>query len=241
MNAVNCATVLDVLTVEEFKLALPEKIRRTVNQELIDQINLTLAEPELYEQFRENLVSYGRVIAEGRFKASEYVNAVKFVTHKLGGATGLEAYSRTFPSKIIRFANQGVVAKDIASYVTAYGKSKLVGLIMEQTLVPCWILNQDLYQRALNTQAELMINANSEKVRTDAANSLLTHLKMPEKTKVELDITMKEDSSINALRQATLELVAQQRLSLQAGQVTASEVARSSLVMVVDVVDAEII
>lgn len=243
MSVVNLVTVYPALTVEQFKSALPEKLRKTVNQDLIDQVNLTLGEPELYEAYRDNLISYTSVMADGKFKVQEYINAVKYVSHKLMGSSHIEAYSKTFPDKIIRFAAQGVASKDIASYITAYNKSKLVNLIYAQTLIPSYVLNQDLYQKALNVQAELMTTANSEKVRTDAANSLLTHLKMPEKQKVELDITLKEDSSINALRQATLELVAQQRLSLQAGQSTAGQVARSTLVLAgeSDIVDIELI
>lgn len=216
-------------------MALPDKVKKSVNQELIDQINATLSEPELFEAYRDNLLSYTRVMADGRFKVQEYLAAVKYVSHKLMGCTNIEAYSKTFPDKIQRFATQGVAAKDIASYVTAYNKSKLVNLIFEQTLIPSYVLNQDLYQKALNVQAELMVAAKSEKVRTDAANSLLTHLKMPEKQKVELEIGVKEDSSINALRQATLELARAQRLAMQAGQVGVLQVAESKLVGVVDV------
>lgn len=225
---------MTALTVDQFKQALPDKVKKSINQDLIDQINLTLSEPEMYEAYRDNLLSYTRVMADGRFKVSEYVNAVKYVSHKLMGATNIEAYSKTFPDKIQRFAAQGVSSKDIASYVTAYNKSKLVNLIFEQTLIPSYVLNQDLYQRALNVQADLMISAKSEKVRSDAANSLLSHLKMPETQKVELDVKVKEDSSINQLRQATLELARQQRLSLEAGAMNAQEVAHSRLIMDVE-------
>lgn len=227
-----------MLTIEQFKEALPDKVRKSVSQALIDQVNLTLSEPELYEAYRENLISYTKVMADGRFKVQEYVAAVKYVSHKLMGCTNIDAYSKTFPDKITRFALQGVASKDIASYVTAYNKSKLVNLIYEQTLIPSYVLNQDLYQKALNVQAELMVSAASEKVRTEAANSLLTHLKMPEIKKVELDISMKPDSSIDALRKATMELVANQRLAMQAGQATAGEIAGSRLISA-EVVDVE--
>lgn len=219
------------LTVDQFQSALPDKVRRSVNQELIDKINTTLSDPDMYEAYRDNLLSYTRVMADGRFKVSEYINAVKYVSHKLMGCTNLDAYSKTFPDKITRFTAQGVAAKDIASYVTAYNKSKLVNLIMEQTLIPSYVLNQDLYQKALNVQAELMTTANSEKVRCDAANSLLTHLKMPETQKVELNIGVKEDSAIAALRESTLALARQQRLMVEAGQMNAQEVAHSKLVV----------
>jgi hypothetical protein len=93
------------------------------------------------------------------------------------------------------------------------------------------VLNQDLYQKALNVQADLMISAHSEKVRCEAANSLLTHLKMPEVKKVELDIGVKEDGSIAALRATTLELARQQRLMMESGAMNAQEVAHGKLLI----------
>ena len=219
------------LTVDQFRQALPDKVKKSVSQELIDQINTTLAEPELFEAYRDNLLSYSKVMADGRFKVDQYISAVRYVSHKLMGSTNIDAYSKTFPDKMQRFAATGVSSKDIASYVTAYNKSKLVNLIFEQTLIPTYVLNQDLFQRALNVQADLMTNANSEKVRCDAANSLLSHLKMPETQKVELDISVKEDSAIAALRETTLAFARQQRLMLEAGAMNAQEVAHSRLVI----------
>ena len=220
-----------MLTIEQFKSALPDKVRKTVNQELIDQINTTLNEPELYEAYRDNLVSYTSVMADGKFKISSYIEAVKYVSHKLMGCTNIDAYTKTFPAKYARFISQGVSAKDIASYVTAYNKNKLVNLIFEQTLIPSYVLNQDLYQKALNVQADLMMNAKSEKVRCDSANSLLTHLKMPETQKVELEIGVKEDSTIAALRATTMELAKQQRLMVESGAMNAQDIAHGRLII----------
>jgi len=225
---------MTALTIDQFRQCLPDKVKKSINQELIDQINGTLGDPELYEAYRDNLLSYTRVMADGRFKVSSYVDAVRYVSHKLMGCTNIEAYTKTFPDKYQRFIQQGVASKDIASYVTAYNKSKLVNLIFEQTLIPSYVLNQDLYQRALNVQAELMVSAHSEKVRCDAANSLLTQLKMPETQKVELEIGIKEDSTIAALRATTLELSRQQRMMLEAGAMTAQQVAHSKFVVDVE-------
>ncbi len=223
---------MTMLTIEQFRDVLPDKVKKSVSQELVDQINTTLANPDEYENYRDNILSYTRVMQDGRFKIPDYLNAVRYVSFKLMGSSNIEAYRKAFPDKMLRFANENVSAKDISSYVNAYNNTKLVNLIFEQTLIPSYILNQDLYQKALNVQAQLMVGAFSEKVRTDAANSLLSHLKMPEKQKVELDINVKEDSSINMLRQATLQLVAQQRLSISAGQSTAGDIASNTLVMV---------
>lgn len=225
---------MTALTLETFRTALPDKVKKTINQELMDSINKTLSDPDMFETYRENLLSYASVMADGRFKMESYVSAVKYVSHKLMGASNIAAYIKTFPDKYQDFINRGIETKDIASYVTAYNKSKLVNLIMEQTLIPSYVLNQDLYQKALNVQAELMLTAKSEKVRSDAANSLLTQLKMPEVNKVQLDVNVKEDGSIAALRESTLELVRQQKLMVQAGAMNAQEVAHSKLVIDVE-------
>jgi hypothetical protein len=229
-----------MLTIEQFKQALPDKVKRSVNQELIDQVNATLSEPELYESYRDNLISYTKVMADGRFKISSYIEAVKYISHKLMGCSNIEAYTKTFPQKYAGFLAQGVASKDIASYITAYNKNKLVNLIFEQTLIPSYVLNQDLYQKALNVQAELMVNSHSDKVRCDAANSLLTHLKMPETQKVELEIGIREDSSIQALRETTMALARQQRMMMEAGAMSAQEVAHSKL-QIVDVDSREVV
>lgn len=96
-----------MLTVEQFKKSLPDTVKRTVNQELIDQINTTLSDPEMYESYRDNLLSYTKVMADGRFKISSYVEAVKYVSHKLMGSTNLAAYIKTFPNKYQGFLAQG--------------------------------------------------------------------------------------------------------------------------------------
>lgn len=226
-----------VLDVEQFKNALPTKMRRSVNSEVIEGVNKALADPEFYEQYRDNLLSYTKVMEEGKFKLTNYVDAVRYVSYKLQGRTNIDAYSLTFPEKIRRFTSEGVSDKDISSYVAAYNKSKLVVLITEQTLVPSWILNQDLYQQALNTQASLMMNAKSEKVRSDAANSILTHLKMPESQSIELNVNTRQDSTIEALRETTQQLVAQQRRMVESGALSAGQLASSKL----EVIEGEIV
>jgi len=217
------------LTEEEFRLALPDKVKKSVNQALIDQINNTLSNPEEFEHYRNNLVSYASVMRDGKFKIEQYLDAVRYVSFKLMGCTNIEAYTKTFPDKIKAFHAASVAPKDIASYVSAYNKGKLVNLIFEQTLVPVHVLNMDMYQKALNAQFELGMNAQSEKVRSDALNSVMTQLKPPETKKVELEISTKEDSSIDALRRTTMELVAAQKLALNSGSMNAQEVAHQRL------------
>ena len=218
------------LTVDQFKRVLPKKLSKVVNQELIDKVNGTLSNPHTAEMLRDNILGYVSVLNDGKFKIDSYIDAVKYCSFKLMGDNNITAYTKTFPDRYQRLVAEGVCDKDINSYVTAYNKNKLVNLIMEQSLIPSHILNQDLYQKALNVQAELMLTAKSEKVRSDAANSLLSQLKMPETKKVELDIGIKEDQSIKDLRDATMALAAEQHKMLSAKAMTAKEVAHSTIV-----------
>lgn len=223
------------LTLEEFRQALPDKMKKSVNQSLIDSVNNTLSNPEEYEHYRNNLVGYTSVMRDGKFKIEQYLDAVRYVSFKLLGSTNIEAYMKAFPDKYNKFIADGVSAKDISSYVSAYNKGKLVNLIFEQTFIPTHVLNQDMYQRALNEQMILGLTAKSEKVRADALNSVMTQLRPPETKKFELDVNVKEDQTMNVLKNSMMELVAQQRLALQAGVVDAQQVAHQKL----EYVDAE--
>jgi hypothetical protein len=218
-----------MLTADEFRAALPDKMKKSVSQDLIDKINTTLSNPEEFENYRNNLIGYTRVMQDGKFKIEQYLDAVRYVSFKLLGATNIEAYMKTFPDKYQKFIDTGVVAKDIASYVTAYNKGKLVNLIYEQTLVPVHVLNMDMYQRALNEQMVLGLTAKSEKVRADALNSVMTQLRPPEVKKIELDISHKEDQTMNVLKNTMMDLVAEQRRALQSGAMDAQQVAHQRL------------
>jgi len=229
----NLSTTSEVLTKEQFLRVLPKKC--TVTDEIIDDINGLLADPQLRENFRDNLLSYTSVMNDGRYKLTSYVSAVRYVSHKLLGSSNIEAYCKTFPDRYNRMVSEGMDNRQISSFSSAYNKTELVNKIYSQTLVPTHVLNADLYQKAINVQAALMIDDEvSPKVRSDAANSLLTHLKMPETSKIELDVNVKQDSAIDELRASTLELVKQQRLMLEAGAMDTKEVAESKLITVIE-------
>lgn len=218
-----------MITLEVLKKALPAKYKNTINDELLTTINETLDDPDLLETYRDNFISYMNVLNDGRYKVTDYLNAVKYVTQKLMGNSSTDSYIKTFPARYQNMLVKGLSSKDMSSIISVYNKSKLVNAIMEQSLIPSWIINQDLYQKAINTQAELMMTAQSEKVRSDAANSLLIHLKPPETKKVELDIGLKKGNEIDQLREITVQLANQQRRLIESGVVSAKDIAEVKL------------
>ena len=233
-GTLTAAPVTSFVTEEQLVAVLPAHLKRSVNPALMAEIATVLNEPDMYEEYRDNLLGYTNVLKEGKYRISQYVSAVKYVSHRLRGCTCIDAFIKTFPDRYQDYLARGVSNKDISSYVTAYNKGQLVNKIYAQTMVAPHILNQDMFQAALNEQYKLMTTAASEKVRTDAAHSLLTHLKPPEAAKLELDLTVKEDSAIAALREASYKLAQAQRDAVQAGSQSARQLAEQKLVVDVE-------
>ena len=209
-----------MLTREQVEQALPPNLKSAATQQLTDRINNAVTDPVVAEHVRENFVSYTSVLQDGRFKTEDYLSAVTYVSYKLMGLSNQEAYARTSPSRYQQLLAKNTSSKDIAAYVSAYNKGKLVNLILEQTLVPSWVLNQDIYQKAINTQFELMTTATSEKVRTEAANSILTHLKRPEVKSINLNLGVQENSGLTELKAMMGQLAEKQLEAIQSGTPT---------------------
>lgn len=200
-----------MLTVQQVAQALPPNLKTAATQQFVDQINNIVSDPIVAEQVQDNFISYTKVLQEGKFKTEDYLHAVTYVSFKLMGMSNQDAYCRTFPQRHAALVARGVPAKDIAAYVSAYHRGKLVNLILEQSLVPSWVLNQDAYQKAINTQVDLMTNAQSELVRTQAANSILTHLAKPKEAGPLVNIDLRENSGMNELKNMLVDLATKQR------------------------------
>jgi hypothetical protein len=219
-----------MLTLQQVAHALPPNLKNNVTQQLVDNINNCVADPIMAEAIKDNFLSYTQVLNEGKFKTEDYLSAVMYVSFKLMGMTNQDAYARTFPARYRTLLNNGTSAKDISSYVAMYNKGRLVNLILEKSLIPTWVLNQHIYQKAINVQADLMSNANSEMVRMQAANSILTHLAKPKEVGPLINLDLREGSGLNELK-ATLTQLAQQQRDLIGQGVTTKSIADQGLVI----------
>ena len=212
------------LSEQQIKAILPSNLRSGISTELVQTINDVLADEGMATAFKENLITFTSVLSEGKFTIQEYINAVKFVSYKAMGDTAKVAYAK--------WKAEGLEEKKIASYVSIYNQTKLVTLIMERMLVPSWILNQDVYQQAINVQAQLMVDTRvSPMVRTKAADSLLNILKRPELQKLELAVTQKESDSMIDLKASLKELVIAQKEAIQHKVFSAKEIAEKPLIV----------
>lgn len=227
-----------MLTLPEVQEALPPGQKGVITQEMVDQLNNLSKDPEEARYIRDNFISFAKVLQEGKFKLSSYVRAVIYVSHKVMGKSNLEAYKATFPERYAKMVADGREGKDIASYVAAYNKGQLVNLVYERAMIPTWVLNQDMFQSALNVQYEIMNDVNvSERTRVEAANSILTHLKKPEANKAELKIDIGLNDGMKALEQRLIEMSQAQKNIIEGKALTAQEVAALPM----NILDAEVI
>lgn len=212
-----------MITLEELEAALPPQLKGKITQEMTDHMVSVITDVQTAEQFRNNFVSFTNVLQEGKFKLESYVEAVIYVGFKLMGYTDKECYQRTFPVRYAELVAKNTSSKDIAAYVSAYNRGMLVNKIFEQSLIPTWVLNQDIYQKAINIQVEIMTEVkNGATARTKAADSLLNHLKRPENTKVELNIDIKKNDELEALEDAMRQLITNQKAMIEQGHSTQS-------------------
>lgn len=221
------------LTVEDLRLALPANMKSSATQALTDQVNALVADPLVAEHIREHFITYAVVLQEGKWGMEAYMNAIQYTTYKMMGYSNQEAYFRTFPARQKEFIANGTSNKDISAYVSQYHKGKLVNAIMEKALIPVHVLYLDTYHAAIRTQADLMLNAQSEKVRSDAANSILTHLAKPKENGPVVAIQVNNQSAMTAMEQMLADLGTKQLELIQSG-VPAQELAAQRLVALPD-------
>ena len=218
-----------MFTLDELDAALPLSLKGKMTPEIANNLNTIITDPQVAQAFRDNFVSYTNVLKEGKFKLESYMDAVAYVSFKLMGYTDRECYQRTFPGRYAELVAKGTSAKDIAAYVSAYNRGILVNKVLEQTLIPTYVLNQDVYQKAINTQADLMVNGKSEMVRMKAADSILNHLKRPEASKVEISMGVVDSQEMDDLKKAMLDLTHNQRTLIERGTPT-KEIAHQRII-----------
>ena len=220
-----------MVTIVELKDSVPKNMRVLVTTDLVTAVNALNMDDEERSYYRDNLLTLGKVLEQGRWSVPQYLNAVRFITYKLMGCKNNEAYAKTFSAKFNKFKANGIDDKTISRYVTAYSGSKLVTAVYEAASIPFYMINRDYRQQALMVQVDLMKNAKSEMVRTTAASSVLSTLEPPKESKIELSLGEKDVSVIAELRDAVSRLACEQAKVISTGSMTAKQIAATPLII----------
>ena len=206
--------MLDIDTLREL---IPKKQKNLVTENIVKIINETASDELIADEFKKNFVTYTNVISSGKYSLEEYNNAVHFLTMIMIGDSEIDAYSKVFPDRYKRLIEKGVDRSKISSYVSNYKNTKLVVQLLEQSMVPTYIVNAPLYQDALNHSIWLMYNAQSETVQQKSAEAVMVQLKAPEAAKLEVDISVNKGSVVDDYEQVMLEVAERKREAMLAG------------------------
>lgn len=227
------------MTLEELRAAVPKHSRGMVTQGVVNVMNQLVEEEgiDFAEQYKQNFVTFSNVLRSGEYTTADYISAVKFVSHKLLENSDIDAYQMTFPDRYVRLLDQyehhgdeaAIRSEKISPFVSAYKRNQLVVKLTEQALVPARILNAPMFQQALNIQLELALGSRSDMVRTQAANSILTHLKQPETQHIALEVAVTGSDELAAMRSEMTRLAGIQQNSIESGSNTSLEIAESRL------------
>ena len=190
-----------------------------ITQDLVDKLNDWGTDPKLMESYGDNVLSYIGVLKEGKFKITDYMNAVRFVSYKLMGHSDIDAYIITFPDRYERLLADGVPREDMSPYVSAYKKNALVIKIFEQTVIPMNVLNNHMAQDSLNELMKIGLHGRSEMARVAALSKILDKTDAPEIKKMQLDMNVNTGDAIADLRTMLSEAANEQMEYIDKGRI----------------------
>jgi hypothetical protein len=218
-----------MLTVNEVREIVPKQHKSKINQEFVDTINGMVKDPQMAEVYQKNIITYAEVLQDGRFKLTDYFNAVMYVSYKMMGLGNLAAYQKVFPDKCRDMVARNLSQKDMQAYAAMFNKNKLVTLIYEQTLIPDHIMYASVRHRAIAAQA-ILLNSTNEHVVQKAADSLMNHLKAPESAKISIEMGAKDTGVLSDLTQALNMLSKKQSEAITLGSHSVKEIAHSRII-----------
>ncbi len=223
---------------EDITKLLPSKKKGLVTEDMVKTINDVASDPLIADEFKTNFITYNSVISSGKYSVEEYNNAIHFLTLIMLENKDIDAYEKVFPERYNRLITKGLTRSKISAYVSNYKNTALVAKLLEQSLVPSFIVNAPLYQEALNHSRFLMFNAKSETVQQKAAETILTQLKAPEAAKLEVDISINKGEIVDDYEAVMRDIAKRKREAIIAGA-SAKEIANIST-SVENIIEVEI-
>lgn len=227
---------VELVSEELIKKVYPIKIPPRVVRELTETINKAImGEPEYVREFvKDNMVGLLDVMKGNNTNSfKEYVNAAKFITYKQMGDSDYRAYIRVFPDRVKDYIDRGTSNQQMYVVANRYASGSLVVKMRSMLMFPAHIMYQDVFHKAVQTQCEIMLDTKaSPKVRSDAANSLMTHLKQPEVKKAELQISTQDTGAISELAEALSALSDRQSTLIREGKYTVEELRNAEIIKV---------
>ena len=233
-------------TLEELKQLMPTK-KGVLTQEIVDMINSVQNEAEFQgESLLQTMVTYQKVLDTAKVGIKEYVNAIRFCAYLVSMDDNYtEAYKRTFCERDfvknrVDLPTNSAKYAELTSAASRYRRSKLVVDILTASQVPLGLLYMGHQYEAVNVLYDVMHTAKYDRDKINAAKELLAAVKLPETAKVELDVSVKENTAVQQLNDQLAQLASRELAHLQAGNVDLATLGAMK-VNTEDAVDTEVV
>jgi len=205
------------MTLDVLKAALPKGRKNVVNQELVDLINDAEDRGDFDGMLEDKFISLSGILSSGRYKIKDFIKATEFACYYIQTEDQADSYQKTFPEKMKRriMAGKSAYANGAPSM---YFSNQLVQDILAQIQLSDSLIHGQKRTEAYAKLYQLMSDPKSSpRIQMESANSLITHLKVPDTQKVELEIDVKKDESAIALESKLLELATLQEEAFRNG------------------------
>jgi len=213
----------DHITFDDLQQAFPSR-KNSITQEVVDVINASTQDPEFQgTSLLKDAITYEAVLQRNKASILEYVNALKFCAFMISLEDNYtEAYKRVFNDRafVKERANQptnSVKYKELTSAASRYRRTKLVVDILTVSQAPLEMMFGGARMQAVGVLADLMMSAQYDKDRINAAKELLLATKGADNMKIELDVGIKENSMQDMLHKQLSELASNQKALLESG------------------------
>ena len=212
------------LTADELKKRFPSK-SKTITDETVELINQANSDPNFNgDEFLSTMYDYENVMYKNKASIKEFITALKFCAYlEAEGDNYTEAYKRArandeFVIARLNMPTDSSEYKELTFAASRYRKTPMVKDILTQADMPLYLMFQGARYKAVKTLADEMLTAQYSKDRISAADKLLTHVKPPENAKIELDVSVKQDSIIDKYEAMITSLVKTQQKQIAEGE-----------------------
>lgn len=212
------------LTADELKKRFPSK-SKTITDETVELINQANSDPNFNgDEFLNTMYDYENVMYKNKASIKEFITALKFCAYlEAEGDNYTEAYKRArandeFVIARLNMPTDSSEYKELTFAASRYRKTPMVKDILTQADMPLYLMFQGARYKAVKTLADEMLTAQYSKDRISAADKLLTHVKPPENAKIELDVSVKQDSIIDKYEAMITSLVKTQQKQIAEGE-----------------------
>lgn len=216
----------------QLKRFLPKNKQHLATDKIVKLLQDPLDSSNIQEFIVENFINYTDLLKDSSaFGLKEYINAVRFASHRMLGDTWLDCYKKTFPERYDAHLAEGKSLDALRARADGFSRTKLVQSILSRGYIAPYILNQPLFQQALNTAASIMLDEDTSAIaRVQAAKTVLEYTKAPEVQKLQMDIGIKASDELVQLEETMNRFAEMIYTGIHSGKISSKDAIESKII-----------